>query len=57
MTREDRAAIGSMHEGRIDVIGGGVLILDRILALTGISEVFVSERDILDGIARALATS
>ena len=57
MTREERAAIGSMHEGRIDVIGGGALILDRILALTGISEVFVSERDILDGIARALATS
>jgi len=57
MTREDRAAIGSMHEGRIDVIGGGALILDRILAQTGISEVFVSERDILDGIARALATS
>lgn len=56
MTRQERAAIGSMHEGRIDVIGGGALILARILTLTGIPEVFVSERDILDGIARDLAT-
>lgn len=56
MTRADRAALGPMHEGRIDVIGGGALVLDRIMQRTGIPEVVVSERDILDGIARALAS-
>jgi exopolyphosphatase/guanosine-5'-triphosphate,3'-diphosphate pyrophosphatase len=55
MKRADRAALGPMHEGRIDVIGGGALVLDRIMQRTGIREVLVSERDILDGIARNLA--
>lgn len=55
MTRTQRAQIGSMHPGRIDVIGGGALVLDRIMQKTGIAEVVVSERDILDGIARDLA--
>lgn len=54
MPRAQRAELGPMHEGRVDVIGGGALVLDRILTLTGIPEVVVSERDILDGIARAL---
>ena len=54
MRRSQRAALGPMHEGRVDVIGGGALVLDRIMTLTGINEVVVSERDILDGIARAL---
>ena len=57
MSRDQRAQIGSMHAGRIDVIGGGALVLDRILQKTGLSEVFVSERDILDGIARAMVIS
>lgn len=55
MTRKERSEIGSMHPGRIDVIGGGALVLDRIMQKTGIAEVVVSERDILDGIARDLA--
>ena len=55
MTRADRAQLGPMHEGRIDVIGAGALVLDRIMARTGMVEVVVSERDILDGIARALS--
>jgi len=57
MTRAQRATLGPMHEGRIDVIGSGALVLDRIMARTGLSEVIVSERDILDGIARALVSS
>lgn len=57
MTRAQRAALGPMHEGRIDVIGSGALVLDRIMARTGLSEVVVSERDILDGIARALVSN
>ena len=56
MTRAQRAEIGPMHEGRIDVIGSGALVLDRILSRTGLCEVVVSERDILDGIARALVS-
>ena len=57
MTRAQRATLGPMHEGRIDVIGSGALVLDRIMARTGLSEVVVSERDILDGIARASVSS
>jgi exopolyphosphatase/guanosine-5'-triphosphate,3'-diphosphate pyrophosphatase len=57
MTRAHRATLGSMHEGRIDVIGSGALVLDRIMARTGLAEVMVSERDILDGIARALVSN
>jgi exopolyphosphatase/guanosine-5'-triphosphate,3'-diphosphate pyrophosphatase len=54
-TRADRAAIGVMHPGRVDVIGGGALILDRIMQRFGFGEVLVSEHDILDGIAWSLA--
>lgn len=55
MTRAERAAIGGMHPGRVDVIGAGALILDRIMARFGFAEVLVSEHDILDGIAWSLA--
>lgn len=51
MPREQRAKLGPMHEGRVDVIGGGALVLDRIMQATRLAEVVVSERDILDGIA------
>ncbi|MBO3750749.1 Ppx/GppA family phosphatase [Streptosporangiaceae bacterium NEAU-GS5] len=55
MTHEERAAIPVMHPGRVDVIGAGALILDRIVARYGFAEVVVSEHDILDGIAWSLA--
>jgi exopolyphosphatase / guanosine-5'-triphosphate,3'-diphosphate pyrophosphatase len=54
-TRTARAAIPVMHPGRVDVIGGGALILDRIMQRFGFGEVLVSEHDILDGIAWMLA--
>ena len=54
-TRAERAAEPVMHPGRVDVIGGGALVLDRILHLGGFDEVIVSEHDILDGIALGLA--
>ncbi len=54
-TRADRAAEPVMHPGRVDVIGGGALVLDRIVHLGGFDEVIVSEHDILDGIALGLA--
>ncbi|MEU7878817.1 Ppx/GppA phosphatase family protein [Microbispora bryophytorum] len=55
MTHDERAAIPVMHPGRVDVIGAGALILDRIVRRYGFSEVVVSEHDILDGIAWSLA--
>ncbi|MBX6381674.1 MAG: Ppx/GppA family phosphatase [Microbispora sp.] len=54
MTHDERAAIPVMHPGRVDVIGAGALILDRIVRRYGFSEVVVSEHDILDGIAWSL---
>jgi exopolyphosphatase / guanosine-5'-triphosphate,3'-diphosphate pyrophosphatase len=53
--RSERAAIPVMHPGRVDVIGGGALVLDRIMQRFGFGEVLVSEHDILDGIAWSLA--
>jgi len=53
-TRAERAAIGLMHPGRVDVIGGGALVLDRIMTRFGFTDVLVSEHDILDGIAWSL---
>ena len=57
--RSHRAALGYMHPGRVDVIGGGALILTTMIDLVAerapISEVTVSEHDILDGIALSLA--
>jgi exopolyphosphatase/guanosine-5'-triphosphate,3'-diphosphate pyrophosphatase len=55
LTRAQRAALGVMHPGRADVIGGGALVLDRLMQRFGFAEVLVSEHDILDGIAWALA--
>ena len=55
LTRAERAALGVMHPGRADVIGGGALVLDRLMQRFGFAEVLVSEHDILDGIAWALA--
>ena len=56
-TREQRAAIGALHPGRIDVIGAGALVLDRIMRRFGFAEMVASEHDILDGIAWSIAAS
>jgi len=59
MTRQQRASLGPMHEGRVDVIGGGAIIVEELAhALedrAGIDELVVSEHDILDGIALSIA--
>ena len=59
MTRTQRAALGPMHEGRVDVIGGGSVVVEELAdALgrrAGIDQLVVSEHDILDGIALSLA--
>jgi exopolyphosphatase/guanosine-5'-triphosphate,3'-diphosphate pyrophosphatase len=54
MTRSERAELGVMHPGRVDVIGGGAIVLDRIMHAMQMREVLVSEHDILDGIALSL---
>ncbi len=54
-TRAQRAALGVMHPGRVDVIGGGAMVLDHVMRRFGFAGVLVSEHDILDGIAWALA--
>jgi len=55
-TRAQRSAIGVMHPGRVDVIGAGALVLDRIMSQFGFPEVLVSEHDILDGIAWSIVS-
>jgi exopolyphosphatase/guanosine-5'-triphosphate,3'-diphosphate pyrophosphatase len=59
MTHEQRAAIGSMHPGRVDVIGGGALVVkvlsEELRERSGIAAMTVSEHDILDGIALSVS--
>ena len=50
-SRPERAAIGSLHPGRVDVIGAGALVLDQLMRRFGFGELLTSEHDILDGIA------
>ena len=57
MTHDERAALPVMHTGRIDVIGGGALILHSLMTAMGVSKVVASEHDILDGMALRLAAS
>ncbi|GAA3810448.1 exopolyphosphatase [Streptomyces phyllanthi] len=54
-THAERAAVPSMHPGRVDVIAAGALVLLAIMDRTGAKEVVVSEHDILDGIAWSVA--
>lgn len=58
MTRQQRAALGPMHAGRVDVIGAGAIVVEELAqALSrraGIRELVVSEHDILDGIAASI---
>jgi len=56
-TRQERAAIGSMHPGRVDIIGAGALVLDCVLQRFGFAELVASEHDILDGIAWSIASA
>jgi exopolyphosphatase/guanosine-5'-triphosphate,3'-diphosphate pyrophosphatase len=54
MSREEIAALGYMHPGRVDVIAAGSLVLSRVMLATGATEFVASESDILDGMAWAL---
>lgn len=58
MDHDDRAAIGPMHPGRVDVICGGAIVVralaEELAARASISGLVASEHDILDGIAFSL---
>ena len=65
MPRAERAALGFMHPGRVDVIGAGALIwaevVDRVTQAVHdggghLDQVITSEHDILDGIALSVRT-
>ncbi|MBV9847425.1 MAG: Ppx/GppA family phosphatase [Kutzneria sp.] len=55
----DRVASGVIHPGRVDVIGGGALVLgvlaETLAERASIAELVASEHDILDGIAVGIA--
>lgn len=53
-SRAERSAVPSIHPGRVDVIGAGALILQRLYERMAVDEVIVSEHDILDGVALSL---
>lgn len=59
MPRDERAALGFMHPGRVDVIGAGALVWERVVARVVAASpdvaVVTSEHDILDGIALSVA--
>ncbi|MGA5463562.1 exopolyphosphatase [Mycobacterium sp. NPDC050041] len=59
MTHARRAVLGPMHEGRVDVIGGGAIIVEELAdalgTRAGLDELVVSEHDILDGIALSVS--
>ncbi|RLV55700.1 Ppx/GppA family phosphatase [Aeromicrobium phragmitis] len=59
MAVADRRALPFMHPGRADVIGGGALILDRLIEHLPLETdtMVVSEHDILDGIAWGAAAT
>jgi exopolyphosphatase/guanosine-5'-triphosphate,3'-diphosphate pyrophosphatase len=58
-SRAERAENPVIHPGRVDVIGGGAVIVralaEQLAARGGPSELIISEHDILDGIALSLA--
>jgi exopolyphosphatase/guanosine-5'-triphosphate,3'-diphosphate pyrophosphatase len=57
--RAQRAMLRYLHPGRVDVIGGGAMILrtvaDQLSRRIDVQAITVSEHDILDGLALSLA--
>jgi exopolyphosphatase/guanosine-5'-triphosphate,3'-diphosphate pyrophosphatase len=53
-THADRSAVPAIHPGRVDVIGAGALILQRLFDRLNLQELTISEQDILDGVGLSL---
>ena len=56
MSAAERSAIDTVEAGREDVIVAGAVIVSRLMRFLGIEELTVSEKDILNGAARWLAS-
>ena len=58
-TGAQRAMLPVMHQGRADVIGGGCIVVEEIIDFmareAGLTQITISEHDILDGIVAGLA--
>jgi exopolyphosphatase/guanosine-5'-triphosphate,3'-diphosphate pyrophosphatase len=50
LTPTQRGALPYMHEGRIEVITAGTIVLDEVMKGIGAQTLIASERDILDGV-------
>ena len=50
LTPAQRGALPYMHEGRIEVITAGSIVLDEVMKGIGAKNLIASERDILDGV-------
>ena len=50
LTPAQRGALPYMHEGRIEVITAGSIVLDEVIKGIGAKTLIASERDILDGV-------
>jgi exopolyphosphatase/guanosine-5'-triphosphate,3'-diphosphate pyrophosphatase len=50
-TSEERRRIPTLEEGRADVIVAGAMILAGVMTITGAEEIYISEKDLLDGAA------
>lgn len=48
-TQDERLAMDGMEKGRADVIGGGALLMSRVMEKIGARQITVSERDNLEG--------
>ena len=55
MTTEQRIAVSGIEPGRASVIVAGVIVLREVMTAYGLSEIEVSERDVLHGAAFAAA--
>jgi exopolyphosphatase/guanosine-5'-triphosphate,3'-diphosphate pyrophosphatase len=54
LTVEERKEEMKLEPGRADVIVGGAAVLRAVMDLAGLSEILVSEKDILDGLVLEL---
>ncbi len=55
MTTEERLAVPGIEPGRASVIVAGIVVLREVMTAYGLSEIEVSERDVLHGAALAAA--
>ena len=55
MTTEQRLAIPGIEPGRAPVIVAGIVVLREVMTTYGLTEIEVSERDVLHGAAFAAA--